>query len=542
MHISRLNDEKGNAVGRKHASVWCSPVLIVLFAVWAVIPASASWPPDTCDCIKWKTELIDSNPDFSGNQVVYVSRTGQVPGTISSFVMMGRLRNSQYNNTTYIVKADTQPYIFYCNIYTVEVSNVLVRGETGRREDVVFVGNDPRINPTYWHTSEYGGTSPCGAAAFFQFYNASHFAIADLTLRNIPGKMFKMDGGSDIIIHNVDLWDCGSQFIKAASSGSVSARDVVLECSKVHYTTSLFSGNNYTAQGMSIHKGRNWTIRGNWFENIRDFDNASHAVLMWDNTDTVYVYNNLFVNNNFNIEFGLDGTGNHMYAWNNVIVYNDRSFSGNVGIGVRTNMTSYVYHNTIYTTNQSYTVAECPSAVPNQNNLYNNGDGGNGSTANNIKVQNSAWQNPAGWDFRLTSSNNVPRLNQVLLDIRGKERPDPTSAGAFEYGEFECDLNDIIEHGADATPNDVMDLAIRPNPANALIGIQYTFPVNPGKGDINIYSIGGLLVHHFHRNDARGTVLWNGDTMPGVPVASGVYIVKAICGERALMSHIIFVK
>jgi hypothetical protein len=207
---------------------------------------------------------VDNHPVCNNQDTQWVSQAGG-GGAINFQTFLAIA--GQYSNTTYIIKASQDPYIIGCRQVNFgpygasgKKSCIIIKGETGNREDVVLAGADPDVDPDFWHSSEYAGKSSCGIGQVFQLFNVEHMVVADLTMRNFAGKMLKVDGRTTwfpnhIRFHNLDLWDCGSQMIKGGSPDTLSSQNGILECSFLHYTDGLFLDSDYETQAIDIHHG-----------------------------------------------------------------------------------------------------------------------------------------------------------------------------------------------------------------------------------------------------------------------------------------------
>jgi hypothetical protein len=318
---------------------------------------------------------------------------------------------------------------------------------------VVLVGADPAVDPDFWKSAEYAGSSTCGIGQVIQIANAEHIVIADLTMRNFAGKMLKVDGGTDngtpwhpkdIVFHNLELWDCGSQMIKGAGD-PLGSEDGILECSFLHYTDGLFAESSYETQGIDIHEGRDWIIRDNYFLNMRQrtgLAGLGSAILMWDRCDSVLAERNLIVNCNFAIKFGAswyEDSSDAMVARNNLIIWDEPSTEW-VGDNVfeigQSVASGGCWHNTVWniTQNPGNALTVCSNDYSIANNLYVTGTlhRCTGQT-NNLAVDETWFADVAAYDLHLVENHTVPAVGDVLEDIEGNPRADPPSAGAFEY-------------------------------------------------------------------------------------------------------------
>jgi hypothetical protein len=426
--------------------------------------AQPTWPPDSGFCTTCRDSLIINNPLFASNQQVRVTHDGG-SGSISFSQFLNQVPTA--DDRTYLIAASDTPYVVGCrSVYigsygtNAKRSRIVIRGETGRREDVVLVGEDPAVDPDYWKSSQYGGPSPCGAGQFLQLYYCEHVVVADLTMRNFPGHMLKLDGGysggqawypRDVVFHNLQLHDCGDQMIKGASGADenpIGCADGILQCSYLHYTDGLNIESSYETQGIDLHEGHNWVVRDNVFEQIRIQKTAAHAsngagVIMWDRTDSILVERNLFINCDAAIKLGAswyDDGSDWMWARNNVVIYDDPDSRYEVSnmfeIG-RDVTNGYLHHNTIWNPAQpdNGTMFYCPNATfPFENNVFYHGSTHRAAGArDNVKIADSTWFVSAGaMDFRPAQQVTMPAAG-VTEDVTRRTRGNPPTAGAYEW-------------------------------------------------------------------------------------------------------------
>lgn len=427
--------------------------------------AQYSWPPEPSTCQRVRDSLVLNNAACPGNTEIRVTHDGG-NGSISFDQFLGQLGDA--DNETYVIAASDTPYVVGCQAVYIgsygtggKRTCVFIRGETGNREDVVLVGEDPAVNADYWKSSQYGGPSPCGVGQFMQFLYCEHVVVADLTMRNFPGHMLKLDGGMDgsepwyvnhVTFHNLELHDCGDQMIKGASGADnqrIGAANGLLSCSYLHYTDGLFPESSYETQGIDLHEAHRWVVRDNVFENLRIEEGAAHsgngaAVLMWDRCDSILVERNLMINCNSAVKLGAswyDDSCDHMSAVNNVVVYDDPDpryedqNTFDIGVSVVHGM---VAHNTVWNPakDAAYSFAVCKTDYTFANNLYLNGTVHRcASQENNVQIADSSWFESVGsYDFRLTENRTAPSVG-VDVDLYGATRGSPPTVGAIEWGQ-----------------------------------------------------------------------------------------------------------
>lgn len=221
-----------------------------------------------------------------------------------------------------------------------EMADVVIRGATDNRDDVVIVGKG-MANFRY-------GDVPFG---IWTGNGVTRLTIANLTLRDFYFHPIIFNAGTQQPrVYNVRLVNAGEQFIKANPDGNGGGvNGGVVEYCVLEYDTAARS--DYT-NGVDVHMGRDWIIRHNLFRRIRsDKGLAGPAVLMWNNSRNTVVEGNTFIDNHRDISLGLvsrdvnDHTGG--IVRNNMIVRTPGA-GGDVGIAVFDSPGTTVRHNTIW--------------------------------------------------------------------------------------------------------------------------------------------------------------------------------------------------
>ena len=224
------------------------------------------------------------------------------------------------------------------------VRNVALVGATGRREDVVIVGT---------------GMATPGVNIALKVENAQDVRIADLSIGEAywhPIQLQGEAGAERVHIANVRIFDAGQQFLKSTVNPQApnGVDDVIVERSLVEYSV-IGPAHGYT-EGIDVHHGANWIIRNNVFRNIRVPPGATEtmrpAILMWSGSRNTTVHNNLFVNCERGIIFGLGPKAPYQFShsggaiYNNVI-YRTEPLHADAGISLWDSPGTRVYHNTV---------------------------------------------------------------------------------------------------------------------------------------------------------------------------------------------------
>jgi hypothetical protein len=272
------------------------------------------------------------------------------------------------SDTTIVLAAgtyaiDVEPLIFGA---TTPVSNIVVRGETGRRDDVILLGKGMDSDQT---------------PVAFLFRAAANVLIADLTVGEVAQHAIEINGstGSTAIhVYDCRFFDTGEQFIKGnADVGGVDQGpdDGIVEYSVFEYLPRrvVVGGVTYEnvygpltgyTNGVDIHDGKRWIVRRNLFKNIRSLPgspqsggNSVPAVLFWDGSADTIVEQNTFINCERAIALGLSAPGaraipqpfdHRAGVIRNNFVYRESGITGDVGIAVFNSPSTVVVHNTVY--------------------------------------------------------------------------------------------------------------------------------------------------------------------------------------------------
>ena len=244
--------------------------------------------------------------------------------------------------------------------------------------------------------------------------------IANLTIRDVYYHPIQLDpnaGAQAPRIYNVRLVDAGEQFVKssASSSSTNGVNNGIVEYSIMEYTTTARS--NYT-NGVDVHQGANWIVRHNLFRNMRAPAGqlAGPAVLMWNGSRDSVVENNLFLNVQYGIALGLNGSkaDDHLGGVvRNNFFYRNSSQSGDVGITINNSANTKVLHNTVILSGTYPNAIEyrfpAATGVEIRYNLTDSvvqqRDGATGTVANNVTNAQPSWfVNAAGGDLHLAAT------------------------------------------------------------------------------------------------------------------------------------------
>jgi hypothetical protein len=315
---------------------------------------------------------------------------------------------------------------------------VTVRSQSGQRGQVIIRGQGMYGDVT--HIFNVAGTN----------FTARNMTIGWVSNHAI--QIWGNNNSSNTIISNLRIVDTYQQMVKISydsESPNRSEKGIMQYC-LLEYSAGI--GPQYYIGGIDGHQCKNWTVRNNVFKNIRSpsEDVAEHAIHFWSNSQGTLVENNVIINCDRGIGFGLGGSGHSGgIIRNNMIYHNSSEGSADVAIGLENAANAWVYNNTIYM-EHSY-----PNAIEYRfpgtsggiikNNLCNKAitsrDGGSADVANNTTTIWANWfVDASSGDLHLVSAIPqavdhgviIPGLNS---DIDGDPRPQGKGIdmGADEY-------------------------------------------------------------------------------------------------------------
>ncbi len=339
--------------------------------------------------------------------------------------------NSAEPGDTLFLEDGNYPVVSYG--ITVRTDNIAIVGKSGDREKVVIsgAGMDGNIPYGFWIAG-------------------NNVTIENLTIQNVRAHCIQTDVNTDgLRVRNCVIRDAHEQLLKIPYDTELkdfSENGVVENCL---FTFTRGVGNQYYTGGVDGHYCKNWIIRNNVFRGIRSPDGniAQHAVNLWSGSEGTLVENNLVINCDRGIGFGLGERG-HVggIIRNNMIYHAEISGvdNGDGGIILESSPGTRVYNNTIFFENDYPNAIEyrfaSTTGVLIQNNLTNRQirmrDGASGTVDNNITQAQAAWfVSVAEGDLHLTAPA-APPIGQGVA-IAGLEWDfdgEPRTAGAIDIG------------------------------------------------------------------------------------------------------------
>lgn len=230
---------------------------------------------------------------ITGTRIVNVSTEGQLQAAMGNLQSGDTilLANGNYNLTS--------------TLYLNGRHNVTIRGTTGST-NVSLVGRG-------MDNSNYG------SVPFGIWSNSTNTTIAHLTIRDTwDNQIIFNSGAQSPRVYCVRLLNAGSQFIKSNPTdvnAGLGVNHGVVEYCWFEYTGNPpgdhGSGVGYF-NGISAHAAKHWIVRGNLFKNLHNPDGTAYnwnpSVLFWRNSSNTVTEQNIFINVDRAVAYGLDNS------------------------------------------------------------------------------------------------------------------------------------------------------------------------------------------------------------------------------------------
>ena len=329
--------------------------------------------------------------------------------------------NSQGGNRT-ILLADGI-YTLGTGLY-INAPGITIAGESENRDAVVIEGD--AMNPS----ASVGNVITVAA---------SNFTLEHVTLQiQVRGEK----DADSTIIRDCVLRDGYEQLVKVSvdvNNTSVSGDNGLVENCVFEYSAGI--GPQYYIGGIDAHAAKGWVVRNNRFEDIISPDTtvAEYAIHFWNDSGDNLVENNLIINCDRGIGFGLNSRGNTGGTIRNNMIYHadNKGAFADTGISIHNSPLTVVAHNTIHMEHGYPTAIEYrfdgTRDVQIVNNLTNKSisaqSGGSGSEQTNLEDARPDWfVNVATGDLHLASA--VPEvvdqgttLGSLIQDYDNEVRP-----------------------------------------------------------------------------------------------------------------------
>lgn len=169
--------------------------------------------------------------------------------------------------------------------------------------------------------------------------SGQHFRFSGLTGEATPNHIIQIvgeDNADFAVIENCILQDAYEQLLKVShrSDREIAADHGVIRHCTFGYTRGI--GPQYYIGGIDLHLGQNWLIEANQFIGIASSDNrvAEHAIHLWNNSTSNRVIDNVIINSDRGIGFGMGSRGNVGGLIKDNIIYHADNEHPNADAGI----------------------------------------------------------------------------------------------------------------------------------------------------------------------------------------------------------------
>jgi len=375
--------------------------------------------------------------------------------TVGTFAELMAGINSASGGDTILMKDGTYTID---NGYGVQVrkNDLVIKSLSNNRNKVVVTGGGMTSG------SNYG------------FWIPGHrVTIQGITIEQVKNHCIQ----TDVDNHRLRVIDCVlrdayEQFLKVPAGSGTSDSGLVEGC-LFEFTKGV--GENYYTGGIDCHRSKDWIVRNNSFKNIRSPGGAvaEHAIHFWNNCQNITVENNLIIDCDRGIGFGL-GNENIQQGGlirNNMVYHREISGTdfGDVGIALENCRDIGVYNNTIFFDNNYTNAIEYrftgSTGISIQNNLTNRRiqmrDGASGTVVNNCTTAEATWfVAPASGNLHLGSGSIITVIDKgvpvadVVTDYDNDRRPQGSGIdiGADEFTNESSISRRLFPQLVNATP------------------------------------------------------------------------------------------
>jgi hypothetical protein len=270
--------------------------------------------------------------------------TGKIVKVATAAELERAVSNLESGQTIVIAKGTYKPrqdmLVGHRNRGKEPLRNIAIRGETGKREDVVITGPGKE---------DREGRPRTG----FQFYNVDGALIADVSIGDYFWHPIMCQGGHGcrkVRMYNLRLFDAGEQFVKGSKP-----KDCVVEHCLIEYTRIGPIANDGYTQGVDFHAAERTVVRDCIFRNMHVKPGLKHqygpAVLMWSGSRDTLVERNVFLDCDRGVALGLTATRGHVGGMirNNFFYTSRRIKNADCPIMVWNSPGTKVLHNTVLT-------------------------------------------------------------------------------------------------------------------------------------------------------------------------------------------------
>lgn len=232
-----------------------------------------------------------------------------------------------------LIKANKSGYTVISladGVYTV-TKTLVVKGDyvtlkslSGNRQNVVLTGQGMRKSEGVDNLIRVSG---------------KHFILDGITLQKVGNHLIQIAGEQNAdfpTLRNCVLRDAYEQLLKVSYNRKtkVASDNGLIENCKFVYTAGI--GPQYYIGGIDVHGGRNWIVRKNFFQGIASPESkvAEHAIHFWNNTKNTLVEDNIIINCDRGIGFGMTNRPNIGGVIKNNLILHSANDHPNADVGI----------------------------------------------------------------------------------------------------------------------------------------------------------------------------------------------------------------
>jgi hypothetical protein len=252
------------------------------------------------------------------------------------------LNAANRTNTPTVINLADGVYQVSGSPLTISTEHITLRSRSGVRENVVLMGD--------------GMGEGLGVLIDV---SADYFTLVGVTLKNIRWHLIQVRAENDVDFFHLEnsvLQNAGQQLLKVSGAEGGPYSDFgIVKNSLFEYTAGI--GPNFYIGGIDAHRSVNWLVQNNTFKSIASpaGNIAEHAIHFWKGSKGNSVINNLIINSDRGIGFGLLDAENQNEGGiisRNVIIKTDPNhLFSDVGIGLESSPNTKVTDNIIFSTN-----------------------------------------------------------------------------------------------------------------------------------------------------------------------------------------------
>src|ERR1044071_2694504 len=249
---------------------------------------------------------------------------------------------------------EARPYQLRWAHLTIERAGVTIAGKSANRDAVVLRGQSGMRG---------------GRIEFIFEINSDDVTLRDLTLEDVGSHAVIIHGEAPhdadrTVLRNLVVRDTFEQMIKVTPANQDPQKSFseggLLEDCLLEYSAGV--GPQVYIGGIDAHGARDWIVRRNVFRNISSPSKslAEHAVHFWSWSRGTLVENNLIINCDRGIGFGLSNSGHTGGVIRNNIIFHDEPNPGgfaDVSIEVLHCDGAQIYNNTVWQAPSNYFAA-----------------------------------------------------------------------------------------------------------------------------------------------------------------------------------------